>query len=231
MKNKEKQQPVQVSEETKILSRDSREIISMYNEYKAAKQPTITLWKRIKSLYNGKFWELFASKVKEFTLTPDTNYIEYTVTAFINSIYSGIYIPEIVATDLKDEDMAQKLNAFIESEWLKKGIKRYFTEWGENVGLYNMQPVKTYLNRKQRIDFENIDPAGIYLDPSVSDYKKGEAIFITKETNVYSLLKDKRFASKIKGLLNENPNRWWTASEINQEGMDYERYTVTGNKT
>jgi len=230
---KDKKQEVAVQEpETKVISRDSREIIAIYNEYKAAKAPTIALWKRIKSLYNGKFWEIFASKVKEFTLTPDTNYIEYAVTAFINSIYSGVYIPEVVATDLNEEDMAQKMNAFIESEWLKKGIKRYFTEWGENVGLYNMQPVKTYLSKKKdSIEFENINPHGIYLDPSVSDYKKGEAIFITKETNVYSLLKDKRFKDKIKGLLEENPNRWWAATEINQDGLDYERYTVTGNKT
>jgi len=223
-----------VSEEKKaeVISTNSREIISMYNEYKTAKGPTIQLWKRIKALYNGTFWEIFASKVKEFTLTPDTNYIEYVVTAFVNSIYSGVFIPEIVATDLKDEDMAQKMNAFVESEWLKKGIKRYFTEWGENVGLYNMQPVKTYYKKKGSvINFENINPAGIYLDPSVSDYKKGEAIFITKETNVYSLMKDERFRSKIKSLLEENPSRWWQASEINADGLDYERFTTTGNKT
>lgn len=231
MKNKNKQDVTQEVTETKLVSRDAREIIAMFNEYKAAKLPTITLWKRIKSLYNGKFWEIFASKVKEFTLTPDTNYIEYVVTAFVNSIYSGIYIPEIVATDLKDEDMAQKMNAFIESEWMKKGIKRYFTEWGENVGLYNMQPVKTHLNKNKKIDFENINPGGIYLDPSVSDYKKGEAIFISKEANIYSLMKDQRFKAKIKALLDENPTRWWQASEINQDGLDYERYTVTGNKT
>lgn len=216
----------------KVVSTNSKDIIAMFNEYKTAKGPTIQLWKRIKSLYNGTFWEIFKEKVKEFTLTPDTNYIEYTVTAFINSIYSGVFIPEIIATDLKDEEMAQKMNAFIESEWLKKGIKRYFTEWGENVSLYNMQPVKTFLSHKNKIiDFENINPAGIYLDPSVSDYKKGEAIFISKEVNIYSLLKDPRFNKKIKELLEENPSRWWQASEINNEGLDYERFTTTGNKT
>lgn len=211
-----------------------KDIVSMYQSYKASRQKTTTLWNKIRSFYNGEFWEKFKEKVKEYTLIPDTNYVEYVVSAYVNSIYSGVYIPEVVATDLTMEETAQKLSAFLHAEFIKRGIKKDFVSWGENVMLYNMQPVKQYLNTaKKKIEFENISPFSIFLDPSVTDFTKGQAVFIVKETNIYSLIKDSRFKDKAKEYA-RNYNQEGTMMEavnIYDQEQDFERFTTTGNRT
>lgn len=205
-KNKNKDREKQVDSFTE-------KTIAMFESYRAAKSDTTKKWKQIRSLYNGTFWELFKSKVKEHTLIPDTNYIEYVVNAFINSIYSGSYIPEAEAIKSEAQEYIPFLNAFIEYTWKKNGMKKRYTEWGENVTLYNMQPVKIYvgdgnfsMNDKNgnRIDkqisevkMETISPFAIFLDPSVNDFKEGQAIFIAKNVNIHTLKQDKRYKDKI----------------------------------
>lgn len=205
-KNKNKDREKQVDSFTE-------KTIAMFESYRAAKSDTTKKWKQIRSLYNGTFWELFKSKVKEHTLIPDTNYIEYVVNAFINSIYSGSYIPEAEAIKSEAQEYIPFLNAFIEYTWKKNGMKKRYTEWGENVTLYNMQPVKIYvgdgklsMNDKDgnRIDkqisevkMETISPFAIFLDPSVNDFKEGQAIFIAKNVNIHTLKQDKRYKDKI----------------------------------
>lgn len=223
-------------EETKNVVPETcvKDIVSMYQSYKAAKAPTVQRWNRIKAFFDGEFWEKFKEKVKEYTLIPDTNYVEYVATAYINSIYSGVYIPEIISTDLQMQELAQQLSAYIHSEFIRKGIKSEMTGWGENVMLYNMQPVKTFLNKREKdADWETINPFGIFLDPSVSDFRKGEAVFIVKDTNIYTLLKDPRFNAKIKDYLlthDENGTELEAVNIFDQE-PDMERFTTTGNKT
>ena len=211
---------------------DVKDIVSMYDSYKSAKGPTVKKWKRIKSLYDGTFWDLFKDKVKDYTLIPDTNYIEYVTTAYVNSIYSGTYIPEAVALNLESVDEIDTINAFIEYTWFTKDMKKKYITYGNNVTLYNMQPVKIYLDEdKNEVDLETISPFSIFLDPSVSDFKEGQAVFISKETNIYSLLKDKRFKKTIKRMLDENKGEFFNATDIQSLAPDYERFTTTGNKT
>lgn len=205
-KNKNKDREKQVDSFTE-------KTIAMFESYRAAKSDTTKKWKQIRSLYNGTFWELFKSKVKEHTLIPDTNYIEYVVNAFINSIYSGSYIPEAEAIKSEAQEYIPFLNAFIEYTWKKNGMKKRYTEWGENVTLYNMQPVKIYVgdgkfsmndkegNRIEKqiseVKMETISPFAIFLDPSVNDFKEGQAIFIAKNVNIHTLKQDKRYKDKI----------------------------------
>lgn len=232
-KEKQKKKEEVENKEVKVTSRNVEDIVSMYQSYKGSKTKTIAMWKKIKAFFDGTFWELFKEKIKTYTLLPDTNYVEYVSTAYINSIYSGVYIPEIIATDLTKEDIATHLSAYLHMEWLKRGIKQDFVTWGENVVLYNMQPVKIYLKnvKKKEIDFENIDPFGIFLDPSVSDFHKGEAVFIVKETNIYSLLQDKRFSARVKQYIDEHEDEIFDAKLIHDSAPDYERFVTTGNKT
>lgn len=187
----------------------TKKTIAMFESYRASKSKTIKKWKQIKSLYNGTFWELFKAKVKDHSLIPDTNYIEYVVNAFINSIYSGSYIPEAEAIKSEANEYIPFLNAFIEYTWKKNGMKKRYTEWGENVTLYNMQPVKLYVGASKHsfkdpdgkmerrnikeVKLETISPFALYLDPSVSDFKEGQAIFIAKNVNIYTLLQDERY--------------------------------------
>lgn len=207
------------------------DVVSMYDSYRAGKKKALSRMRQIKSFFNGDFWESFKDKVKPYTINPDTNYVEYTVSAYVNSIYSAVYIPEVIATDLEQEEAASMLNSFLEMQFLKRGIKEEFITFGTNVTLYNMQPIRHFLNEDGEPDFEEIDPFGIFLDPSVTDYEKGEAIFIVKETNIYSLLRDKRFKKNIKKYIDDHKDGLFQATEIGMQEPDYERFTTTGNKT
>lgn len=209
-----------------------KDIVSMYDSYRAAKEPTLKRMRIIKSFYDGDFWEKFKQKIKEYTITPDTNYIEYVVTAFVNSIYSSVYIPRVIATDLTQVEMAEHLSAFLEREWRGKQIKSSFIEWGINASLYNFQAVKEYPDIENNKNvFETISPFGLLLDPSVNDYKDGEAIFIVKETNIYKLLKNKRFKEKVKEYIEEHHSEIFEATEIDMQEPNLERHTTTGSKT
>lgn len=216
-----------------------KNIIAMFESYKSAKSKTQEEWVKIRSLYEGIFWELYKSKVKDYTLTPDTNYIEYVVTAYVNSIYSAEYRPELKATDLTQNDMADVLNAFFELKWHDMCMKQRFSSWGTNVILYNMQPIKIHLSKKidknkvkKEVKIEDIDPFSFFADPSVNDPLEGEAIFIVKEVNIYTLLRDERFKDEVKKYLNEKKDKLFDqlqSSEVNTYG--YENFHATGNKT
>lgn len=226
--------------EDSSLSKFTEKTIAMFESYRAAKSPTLKRWKQIKSLYNGTFWEVFKEKVKEHTIIPDTNYIEYVVNAFINSIYSGLYIPEAEAIKSEANQYIPFLNAFIEYTWKKSNMKKRYTEWGENVTLYNMQPVKIYIEKcskgfkgedgkavKKEISeakLETISPFSIYLDPSAKDFKEGQAIFIAKNVSVYTLLQDERYKEKVKAYINNNKE----FVMMNREDGTFE---AVGNKT
>lgn len=206
--NKEKDKKKEAKNEEGI-DNFTEKTLAMFESYRAAKSGTLKKWRQIKSLYNGTFWDLFKAKVKDHTLIPDTNYIEYVVNAFINSIYSGAYIPEAEAIKSEANEYIPFLNAFIEYTWKKNGMKKRYTEWGENVTLYNMQPVKLYIDKtkhtikdsegkksKQEISevkMETISPFSIFLDPSVNDFKEGQAVFIAKNVNIYTLKQDPRY--------------------------------------
>ena len=127
--------------------------------------------------------------------------------------------------------MADTLNAYIEFKWNQMKMKKSFTVWGENAVLYNMQPVKIYLDineDKKEIKFENIDPFNFYSDPAVADFKEGSAVFVVKEVNIFNLLKDERFKAKTLAYIGNEENKIFTAEEINRAGL--ENYTVSGNK-
>ena len=221
------------SELSGLMEDDScKDIISMYESYRASKEPALKRMRIIKSFYNGEFWEKFKEKVKEYTITPDTNYIEHTVTAWVNSIYSSVYIPRVIATDLEKVDQAEHLSAYLEREWRGKQIKSNFIDWGTNASLYNFQGVKRYPDIKNNTNvFETISPFGLFLDPSVDDYQEGEAIFIVKQSNIYKLLKNKNFKEKVREYIDEKKSDIFEASELGLEESDYERHTTTGNKT
>jgi hypothetical protein len=211
---------------------DCKDVISMFDAYKAGKAAYSKMCAQVLAFYNGSFWEYFKEKVKNFTLTPDTNYIEYVVSAYVNSVYSGLFIPELSPLDLSNVEHADKLNAFIESEFHRMGMKEKFVTWGENVTLFNMQPVLTYFNSEiSKFEFETIHPESIFLDPSVSEYENGGAIFISKEVNIYSLLKDSRFSSKVRSYIEKNRDSVFEATEISSTGFSLDRFTTTGNKT
>lgn len=165
-------------------------LINMFHEYRGYKSSVLRDWRLIRSLYRGDFWNVFKKHVKEYTMTPDWNYFEYTIQAYLNSIYSGAFIGTVTPRYTQDEEAVQNLNAFIAYNWNKWGMKNKFLTVGENGELYNMGIVRVDWNTKKReVSIKTLSPDEVYVDPSVDDYREGDAIFIERSVNIYTLQK------------------------------------------
>lgn len=183
------------------------DLMRRFTEYRAYKQGVLKQWRLIRSLYRGEFWDVFKKYLTEYTVTPDWNYFEYVVQAYLNSIYSGAFIGTITPTREEDYEEVQKLNAFVEYNWNKWGMKNKFLHIGENGELYNLGAV--------RVDWENgklvlraMHPQELYFDPSVDNYKDGEAIFIERSINVEKLRSNPDFKEGVELFLKKNRNKF-----------------------
>lgn len=192
------------------MSKDLKEkctrLLKMFNEYRAYKQPVVRVWRLIRSLYRGDFWDVYSKHLKEYSLKPDWNYFDYAIQAYLNSIYSGAFIGTITPCDINGQEYAQSLNSFISYNWNKWGMKNKFLHIGENGELYNLGAIRVdWDSASEGIKLRAISPDEIYLDPSVSDYKEGHAIFIERAIDVNILLQDERFKKDVESYIKKNP--------------------------
>lgn len=187
------------------MKHEAAELIKIFSEYRGAKQSILKDWRLIRSLYRGDFWTVFKKHLTDYTLSPDWNYFEYCVQAYLNSIYSGAFIGTLTPRRMEDTERVQKLNAFVSYNWNKWGMKNKFLHIGENGELYNLGAVRVDWDADNKtIKLKELSPDEVYLDPSVRDYKDGHAIFIERSINVEKLKVDSRFKSKVEDYLKKN---------------------------
>ena len=210
------------------MSYEAKNVMRMFNEYRSFKQPILKKWRLIRSLYLGEFWDVFKKYSKDYSLTPDWNYIDYATQAYCNSIYSGAFIGTLTPKSAEGEDYVQMLNAFINYNWNKWGMKNKFLHVGENGELYNLGAVRVDWSNGEVV-IKALSPDELYFDPSVDNYKNGHAVFIERSINIDSLKNDERFEKKVKAYekkherLNDKTLQFRLAGDENQQ--------TTNNKT
>lgn len=210
------------------MSYEAEDVIKMFSEYRSYKQPLIKKWRLIRSLYLGEFWDVFKKYTKDFSMTPDWNYIDYATQAYCNSIYSGAFIGTLTPKDVEGEEYVRKLNAFIAYNWNKWGMKNKFLHVGENGELYNLGAVRVdWVNND--VVIKALSPDELYFDPSVDNYKDGHAVFIERSINIDTLKQDDRFKKEVEkyekkvAYLNDKTIEYRIAGQENQQ--------TTKNKT
>lgn len=185
------------------------DLVMKFKEYQAYKQGILKEWRLIRSLYKGEFWQVFKKYLKEYTVTPDWNYFEYVVQAFQNSVYSGAFIGTVTPRSVDDDKVVQDLNNFIAYHWNKWGMKNKFLHIGENGELYNLGSLRVdWDDKKGHIKLRALLPHELYLDPSVDNYKEGEAVFIERSVNVNTLKKDPNYTKKVEEFIVKNKNNF-----------------------
>lgn len=183
------------------------ELMQKFGEYRAYKYGIIKEWRLIRSLYKGEFWQVFKKHLKDYTITPDWNYFEYVVQAYLNSVYSGAFIGTLTPRRTEDEEAVQKLNAFLSYNWNKWGMKNKYLHVGENGELYNLGAVRVDWNTKRgKPKLKACSPDELYFDPSVDNYKDGEAIFIERAVNINTLKKNKDFEKGVEEYMKTHKN-------------------------
>lgn len=199
-----------------------------FSEYRSFKQPILKEWRLIRSLYLGKFWDVYKKHAKDYSLTPDWNYIDYATQAYLNSIYSGAFIGTLTPTTVEGEEYVRNLNSFIAYNWNKWGMKNKFLHIGENGELYNLGAVRVDWSNGE-VALEALSSDELYFDPSVDCYKNGHAIFIERSININTLKNDERYAKKVEAYEKKH-------TRLNDKAMQYriagtENQQTTDNKT
>jgi hypothetical protein len=185
------------------------DLILKFKEYQAYKQGNLREWRLLRSLYKGEFWQVFKKYLKEYTITPDWNYFEYVVQAFLNSVYSGAFIGTVTPRNVNDEQTVKTLNNFIAYHWNKWGMKNKFLHIGENGELYNLGAIRVdWDSKKSHIKLRSLSPQEVYLDPSTDNYKEGEAVFIERAVNINTLKKNPDFAEKVEEFIKTNKGNY-----------------------
>ena len=186
---------------------DVSELMRMFNEYRSYKQNILMEWRLIRSLYKGNFWHVFMKYLKEYTITPDWNYFDYTVQAYLNSVYSGSFIGTITPRHEEDDEFVRTLNAFIAYNWNKWGMKNKFLHIGENGELYNLGAIRVdWDTSKKSVKILALTPDEVYIDPSVDCYRDGGAVFIERAININTLKKNANFKDVAEDYISKNKN-------------------------
>ena len=207
---------------------EANKIIKMFNEYRSYKQPILKEWRLVRSLYRGDFWNVYKKHAKDYSLTPDWNYIDYATQAYCNSIYSGAFIGTLLPTTIDGENYIRTLNNFVEYNWNKWGMKNKFLHIGENGELYNLGAVRVdWVNGE--VSLKALSPDELYFDPSVDNYKDGQALFIERAININELKSDERFAKKVEAYEKKH-------TRLNDKTVTYrlagtENHVTSDNKT
>jgi len=167
---------------------DATELMRVFHEYRAYKQPTVQEWRLIRSLYKGQFWQVFKTYLKDYSITPDWNYFEYVVQAYLNSVYSGAFIGTITPVDEKDSSFISGMNAFIRYKWNHWGMKNKYLHIGENGELYNLGAIRIdWVDSLDDVKITALSPDELYFDPSADCYKDGAYLFIERSINIDKL--------------------------------------------
>lgn len=207
------------------------ELMKLFNEYSAYKQSILGEWRLIRSLYKGEFWQVFKKNLKEYTVTPDWNYFEYVIQAYMNSIYSGAFIGTVSPRREEDSAAVNALNAFINYNWSKWGMKNKYLHIGENGELYNLGAVRVDWDEAEgTIKLRTVSPQELNFDPSVEDYREGAAMFIERAVNIDTLAKNPNFKNKVSEFLTRN-TKYLTDKTLTKRIAGYENNQGIDNKT
>lgn len=178
------------------------ELIQTFKHFQKYRQNKEAMWKKIKKFHSGKFWELLQEKLPKHQIMPDTNYLEYVEKNIVNSVYSGVYVANVLPRHYEDNDIAEKLNAFLDYHSNKIGLKSMFPQLGSDVVLYNIAGIQvgwdshsisgTSHEREQgKADLSFVPHNQIYLDPSTTNYLSGRAMFRSRRLTIFDLLNEK----------------------------------------
>lgn len=191
---------------------DAQNIMSMFNSYRSFKDSTVLPdWRLIHSLYSGKFWDVFKKHIEDFTITPETNYFEYHVQAFMNSVYSGSFIGTLTPVKAGDEETIQSLNDFLQYDWINSGIKNKYLDIGRMGELYNFGAARVEkIDDDGRIKLNVLTQDEVYIDPQSVKYNEGQAIFIERSINIDTLKKDTDFGKEVEKYDKENGQNGYT---------------------
>ena len=201
-------------------------IVDLFKHYEQEKASYSKVCRQLDAYDSGDFWKHIKANLPEHQMLVDTNYINYIKQNFVNSIYSSGYIADAVPRNYEHDDLAKKINRFLEYVYDATDMSYYQLLAGDRAALMNVGAIMitwdTDVKHGITKDYSGqikpryIETSSIYLDPAVRDYKEGSALFIAEVVSESELIKNPDYKTKL-----EEAKKNKNASSTASYGKDY----------
>lgn len=196
------------------LGYKTEKLMQLFDHYSTERLKYERIWKVLDAFDNGKFWNYTGKVMPGYCIKPDTNWINYIKNSYVNSLYVGSYRGDVFCRKLKNEQTTLAINEFLEYIFNKTKIKDLQLSAGERASLLNFGATELGWNADiidgvnselfhGELEAKHIDNLSLFLDPSVTDYKKGQAIFIAEECTTAELVNEPRFKERMNLFIKE----------------------------
>lgn len=203
------------------------EILHKFRYFSSAKADYTRVCRQLDAYDSGDFWKHVKAKLPKHQMLVDTNYINYIKLNQLNSIYSSGYIADVTPKDFDDEELARKVNAFLQHIYEKVNMPFYQMLAGDRAALMNVGAILiTWDDKVQRgihkeyrgqVKPRFVETASLYLDPVVRDYQEGSALFIAEVVSRTELCKNNDYKQKLDSLKDKETS----GSNSNEYGKNY----------
>lgn len=211
-------------------------LITLFGEFDTGRKKYEYMWKVLDSLDRGTFWSTIGKNtIPAYAVKPDDNWINYVKTNYVNSTYVGSYRANIFPRAKKDSAVANSVNEFLDYTLSNLGLDEDQVAMGNNAALKNFGAIEIGWNSdivngredmliNGDVETKVIDNLGIYLDPCISDFQKGRAVFLVEETPLIELENETLFSERIKEIKKQTKE-----DDTLNYGQDIARYINSSN--
>lgn len=169
-----------------------KDILDIFHYFATEKGEYNKVCTQLDAYDSGNFWTHVKAKLPKHQMLVDTNYINYVKQNQVNSIYSGGYIADVAPRSAEDEDLARKVNMFLEFVYDDVNLNYYQLLAGERAALLNVGAIMIqWDSKKNKVVPRFIETASLYLDPAVRAYQEGSALFVAEIISKRDLYRSK----------------------------------------
>ena len=169
-----------------------KDILDIFHYFATEKGEYNKVCTQLDAYDSGNFWTHVKAKLPKHQMLVDTNYINYVKQNQVNSIYSGGYIADVAPRSAEDEDLARKVNMFLEFVYDDVNLNYYQLLAGERAALLNVGAIMIQWDgKKNKVVPRFIETASLYLDPAVRAYQEGSALFVAEIISKRDLYRSK----------------------------------------
>lgn len=183
-------------------------LLKLFDHFSEARLPYERMWKLLEAYDSGEFWNYIAKVLPNYSIRPDTNWVNWTKENYVNSLYVGSYRGDVFCREAEHDDVTLVINEFLEYIFNKIKFQQIQHSAGERASLLNFGAVEFGWNADiingakdhlftGDIEVKEIDNMSLFLDPAVKDYLKGQAIFIAEEVSLVELRSEPRFKERM----------------------------------
>ena len=212
----------------KTLGYEIESIMKLFDHFSSSRLPYERMWKLLDAYDSGEFWNQVAKVLPNYSIRPDTNWINWAKENYVNSLYVGTYRGDVFCREAKYEEYTLAINEFLEYIFNKLKINSLQAQAGERAALLNFGAIEFGWNSQiikgskdhrftGEVEAKFIDNMSLFMDPSAKNYKLGQAMFIAEEISLAELFEEPLFRDRISYFIeNIQKNQEYVSSNLSE---------------